>query len=581
MYGPVMRATPALLALLLAAAAALPAVAEGRRARFDTRVFAAVGTPGYPEPVAIGPDGLVYVGTNNASAGAAAVLVYDLRGRLVRREVIRDQGLTREHGIQGLAFDGSGLLYALDRSAAHSRVIVIDPATGKQRDYATFSDVPLCGAARRRNCSASTVDRSAGPDYATFAPGGALYVTDIDQGLIWKVSRGGGRARVWFTDPLLNSPFGPNGIQFHRDGRTLRFAQTISGAPGDRAAGLLLDLPVKRDGRPGRLRRFWRSRPGDGVDGFAIARSGNVYSSGGRGRGRPRLSRRRRGEALPGDRSRQRPPPRPLRRTGEPRLSRAPAARHQPVLAALQPALVGGLRRVGRRARDPALPAGRRAAGHAPADPPRGDSPGRRLAAVPARDLQGDRRPRGSGSGRGRRADFARRAHRGERSARQRVAPAASPASRACPRAREGARPSRRGIYAEDMSERHRVVVVGGGFGGLQAVKHLAGAPVDVTLVDRRNFHLFQPLAYQVATGRALAGRDLLPAARASSSGGATCASCSPRSPASTSSAAARAARRRPATRARAARLRHADRRRRLAVLLLRPRRVAAATRPS
>jgi sugar lactone lactonase YvrE len=279
-----MRATPALLALLLAVAAALPAVAEGRRAQLDTRVFARVGPPGYPEPVAIGPDGLVYVGTNRASVGPAAVadapsqvLVYDQRGRLVRREVIRGQSLTREHGIQGLAFDGSGLLYALDRSAARSRVIVIDPGTGKQRDYATFADVPLCGAARRRNCSASTVDRPAGPDYATFAPGGALYVTDIDQGLLWKVPRGGGRARVWFTDPLLSGAFGPNGIQFHRDGRTLRFAQTISEAPQDGGAGLLLDLPVKRDGRPGRLRRFWSSRPGDAVDGFAIARSGNVY----------------------------------------------------------------------------------------------------------------------------------------------------------------------------------------------------------------------------------------------------------------------------------------------------------------
>jgi NADH dehydrogenase len=48
---------------------------------------------------------------------------------------------------------------------------------------------------------------------------------------------------------------------------------------------------------------------------------------------------------------------------------------------------------------------------------------------------------------------------------------------------------------------RHRVVVVGGGFGGLQAALKLARMPVEVTLVDRRNFHLFQPLAYQVATG--------------------------------------------------------------------------------
>src|ERR671931_430982 len=48
---------------------------------------------------------------------------------------------------------------------------------------------------------------------------------------------------------------------------------------------------------------------------------------------------------------------------------------------------------------------------------------------------------------------------------------------------------------------RHRVVVVGGGFGGIQATLKLARMPVEVTLVDRRNFHLFQPLAYQVATG--------------------------------------------------------------------------------
>ena len=47
----------------------------------------------------------------------------------------------------------------------------------------------------------------------------------------------------------------------------------------------------------------------------------------------------------------------------------------------------------------------------------------------------------------------------------------------------------------------HRVVVVGGGFGGLNAVRALAHADVDVTVVDRTNHHLFQPLLYQVAAG--------------------------------------------------------------------------------
>jgi NADH dehydrogenase len=51
------------------------------------------------------------------------------------------------------------------------------------------------------------------------------------------------------------------------------------------------------------------------------------------------------------------------------------------------------------------------------------------------------------------------------------------------------------------VSAPHRVVVVGGGFGGLYAARALARSPVQVTLIDRRNFHLFQPLLYQVATG--------------------------------------------------------------------------------
>src|SRR5713101_3653948 len=45
------------------------------------------------------------------------------------------------------------------------------------------------------------------------------------------------------------------------------------------------------------------------------------------------------------------------------------------------------------------------------------------------------------------------------------------------------------------------VVIVGGGFGGLYAALHMGRLPARVTLLDRRNFHLFQPLLYQVATG--------------------------------------------------------------------------------
>jgi NADH:ubiquinone reductase (H+-translocating) len=57
----------------------------------------------------------------------------------------------------------------------------------------------------------------------------------------------------------------------------------------------------------------------------------------------------------------------------------------------------------------------------------------------------------------------------------------------------------------------HRIVILGGGFGGLYAAKALRNAPADVTLVDRRNFHLFQPLLYQVATGSLSPGEVAAP----------------------------------------------------------------------
>jgi NADH:ubiquinone reductase (H+-translocating) len=56
-------------------------------------------------------------------------------------------------------------------------------------------------------------------------------------------------------------------------------------------------------------------------------------------------------------------------------------------------------------------------------------------------------------------------------------------------------------VSTEPAAGRRRVVIVGAGFGGLAAARKLRGADVDVTLVDRRNHHLFQPLLYQVAAG--------------------------------------------------------------------------------
>ena len=121
----------------------------------------------------------------------------------------------------------------------------------------------------------------------------------------------------------------------------------------------------------------------------------------------------------------------------------------------------------------------------------------------------------------------------------------------------------------------HRVVVVGGGFAGLRAVRGLRGAPVEVTLVDRQNFTLFQPLVYQVATGAlspaeiAAPLRSVLRKQRNARVVLAEATGFDLEHREVVLDAAAQPGRKHHP------RIRHADRRGRLAVQLLRPRRVA------
>ena len=257
------------------------AAAALAREPLDIEVFTKIGPPGQPEPVAIGPDGRVYVGTNQLGHGDAdapsKVFAFSQKAKLVREYELEGQPLEEDHGIQGLVFDRDGLLYALDRSA-DPRVVVLDPATGKQRVYARLRDVPPCTGEPDGECSATQLDGPAGPDYAVFAPNGDLYVTDIDQALIWRVPKGGGQPEIWLTDPRFESLYGPNGIQFMADGRTLLFVNTASNPnAGNSLTGRLYTVPVQPDGTAGEATQVWESLPLDAPDGLAIALSGNVY----------------------------------------------------------------------------------------------------------------------------------------------------------------------------------------------------------------------------------------------------------------------------------------------------------------
>jgi hypothetical protein len=123
------------------------------------------------------------------------------------------------------------------------------------------------------------MDNTPEPDYAAWGTDGTLYVTDYTQGLIWRVPTGGGKAHVWFTDPRLDgSLFGPAGILMMPDHQTLMLDTSAGGATSpDATTGELYKLPILPNGRPGSLVKLWESGPKEAPDGFALARSGNVY----------------------------------------------------------------------------------------------------------------------------------------------------------------------------------------------------------------------------------------------------------------------------------------------------------------
>jgi hypothetical protein len=270
----------ALTLFLIAAVWVTPAQA---RNKFDTKVLARVPPPGYPALSLVAPNRTIYVGTftdaGGNNTGPSKLFAFSPEGHLDREFTITGQTPGAVHGIQVAAIDAKQRLYLLDQHPA--RVIMFNPATGKQFDYATFKDVPPClPGASTGDCSATTMDNEPEPDYAAWGTDGSLYVTDYTQGLIWRVPPGGGAAKIWLTDPQLDgSQFGPAGIVLRPDHKSLLISTSAGGVttPGDPTTGKLYEVPIGADGKPGALKKLWESGPREGPDGFALAASGNVY----------------------------------------------------------------------------------------------------------------------------------------------------------------------------------------------------------------------------------------------------------------------------------------------------------------
>jgi sugar lactone lactonase YvrE len=271
-----------------AAAVAIAALLTGSpgalaRAPGDVQVLALIPPPGYPAfPLQMG--GNIYEGTYDNPQGTSMpsrVLEYSPAGELLNSWTVQGQDVSKAHGVQVATYDARGRLLLFDKTSG--RIIRLDPRTGEQTLYATVPDLPTCaGAAAGMPCSPESQDLPPFPDYGAWGPDGSLYVTDYDQGVIFRIPPRGGPAQVWLSDPALDGGmFGTACILLMPDHHTLLFDQASNGDPLAGATnfttGKLYEVPIQANGKPGPLRQLWESGPADAPDGCVLARSGHIY----------------------------------------------------------------------------------------------------------------------------------------------------------------------------------------------------------------------------------------------------------------------------------------------------------------
>jgi sugar lactone lactonase YvrE len=272
------------LTIALAACATALVVASGAGAapaRGVVTVIAHVPAPGYPAfPLVVG--GKIYEGTYTNAGGdtmPSRVFEFSAAGALLKTFVVTGQNLAATHGIQVATVDARGRLILLDDTSG--RILRLDPKTGAITPYGSIADIPTCGADNNvAPCSPALTDQTPEPDYAVWAPDGSLYVTDYQQAVIWRVPPLGGKAKVWLADRRLDGViFGTGGLVMMPDRHTLMFDQASNAGlgGGNPTTGKLYTVPIEPGGAPGPLHQLWESTPAAAPDGFALARSGDIY----------------------------------------------------------------------------------------------------------------------------------------------------------------------------------------------------------------------------------------------------------------------------------------------------------------
>ena len=268
------------LALLLVALCAGPAAAVRAdnphdRPLGDSRVLAPFpANPGYPEGIAVN-DRIVYV-SGPAQFGnflQPVVIAYDIEtGAVVAQYPLHGQNPLAPQAGTGLAFDNHDRLYVGDLQQGVIRISV-DEEGAPQEIYATaLPDLPTCSTAPAP-CSPTVIDRPPLINDLVFDHAGNLYITDSFQATIFRVPEGGGAPQIWFQSPTFDTDFGPNGMRFDPKGERAYVSVTFNAF----GQGFIYTLPATSQPAQGDLALFHQYNMGEGPDGIAFGKSGNLY----------------------------------------------------------------------------------------------------------------------------------------------------------------------------------------------------------------------------------------------------------------------------------------------------------------
>ncbi len=225
--------------------ATVPAAAAADGPLGTTRRFAPIPDPGAPAGVAVGPDGTVFVTTDNAltrgGSGASALLAFDPAGQLVGTWLAEGQASPRSHGLTDVAVDGTGAAWVLDASSA--RVLRLDRAAGALVAVAEVPDLPACVLGLvAAPCEPGMSDGA--PELRGLAarPGGGVLVADRAQGIVWSIAPSGAVAAFAAVDDRLAGE-GPVDVAVLADGS---LAVAVSARLGSAPPGLpsVLRIPM-------------------------------------------------------------------------------------------------------------------------------------------------------------------------------------------------------------------------------------------------------------------------------------------------------------------------------------------------